>query len=116
MAICDLSDRFEEVFHAERVLMVGSNERRLEEDSMIKGIGVDIFEELHNASILLLLGTCQEEYVALHTMYKHSRNDLYFRIGVESSLQILLTIVFAGVHLYEKEGTTTVSFCSLRKS
>jgi hypothetical protein len=83
---------------------------------MIQRIGVYILEELHNASVLFLLRTCQEEYVALHTMDKNSRNDLYFRIGVDSSLEILLTVMFADVHLNEMVGTTTVSFCSFLKS
>jgi hypothetical protein len=44
MLVCNFSDAFEEIFHAEGVLVVGGDEGGGKEDAIIEGVGVYLFE------------------------------------------------------------------------
>ncbi len=98
MFISDFSDVLKEVFHAEGVLMVRSDERRAEENSLIVRIGIDLFEVVHDSSPLLILGAGQEEDVALHSVYVDSRDYLDIGVGLSCSGEVFFTVMLACFH------------------
>ena len=97
MAVCYLSQTFEEIFHAERVLVVGSDEGRLEENATVVRVGEDIFKKSKSFLHFFFFSAGKEENISLHSIDINPRNDLDVRIGSFGPIKILLTVVFANI-------------------
>ena len=99
MAVCYLSQTFEEIFHAERVLVVGSDEGRLEENATVVRVGEDIFKKSKSFLHFFFFSAGKEENISLHSIDINPRNDLDVRVGSFCSIKILLAVVFANIEL-----------------
>ena len=66
--------------------MIGCNEGRGEEYALIVWVLIDLIDMLHDDLILLVLGGCEEEDVALHAMDEQTGNNLNIWIRLFDSL------------------------------
>ena len=97
MAVGYLPQTFEEIFHAERVLMVGRDEGRLEENATIVRVGKDIFKKSKSFLHLFFFSAGEEKNISLHSIDINPRNNLDVRVGSFGSIKILLAVVFANI-------------------
>ena len=84
--------------------MVGSNEGRGEENSIVVRIRVDFLEVGKSAIHLLIFGAGQEEHVSLHPSDIDPGSNLDVGVSLFHSEEVLLAVVFAGVEGHLLEG------------
>ena len=97
MAVGYLPQTLEEIFHAERVLMVGCDEGRLEENATVVWVGEDIFKKSKSFLHFFFFSAGEEENISLHSIDVNPRNNLDVRVGSFGSIKILLAVVFANI-------------------
>ena len=76
---------------------------------MIVRIGINIFNESHDACPLLIFCASEEENVSLHPVHVQSRYNLDIRIRFVCASEILLAVVFAYFHLYFFDGVIALA-------
>jgi hypothetical protein len=113
MPIRDLPHIFEEVFHAERVLMVGRDEGRRKEYPLIVRIRIYLLNIPHNTTPLLILCTGQEKHIPLHPVDVQPRHYLYIGVRLTRPGQVLLAVVLADIQLDRFEEGLVVYFCAV---